>query len=106
MSKVKSNKALFLNNKLDDLLAMFGDRRCKSLDDQILRMYDDDMKPPHAWDAYDERVTQTAPLDAETKKLYRKVHRFRPEDVLGDGREMNDAATGMGQQIQEALNRN
>lgn len=57
MSKVKNNKALFLNNKLDDLIASFGDRRCKSMDDQLLRMYDDDLRDPDAWDAYDDRVT-------------------------------------------------
>jgi len=57
MSKVKNNKALFLNNKLDDLIASFGDRRCKSMDDQLLRMHDDDLKHPYAWNAFDDRVT-------------------------------------------------
>lgn len=28
---VKHNKATFLNNKLDDLLVAFGDRKCKSM---------------------------------------------------------------------------
>ena len=29
--KVQANKNLFLNNKLDELLDLFGDRRCKSM---------------------------------------------------------------------------
>jgi hypothetical protein len=28
---VKHNKSTFLNNKLDDLLVAFGDRKCKSM---------------------------------------------------------------------------
>ena len=31
--KVKSNKSKFLNNKLDELLGVFGDRSCKSMMD-------------------------------------------------------------------------
>lgn len=31
LAKVKDNKDIFLNNKLDELLDMFGDRRCKSM---------------------------------------------------------------------------
>lgn len=33
IEKVKSNKSKFLNNKLDELLGMFGDRRCLSMMD-------------------------------------------------------------------------
>lgn len=33
LKQVKFNKALFLNNKLDELLSQFGDRRCKSMHD-------------------------------------------------------------------------
>lgn len=31
VSEIKKNKQLFLNNRLDDLLKAFGDRRCKSM---------------------------------------------------------------------------
>lgn len=31
LKQVKHNKQLFLNNKLDELLAQFGDRKCKSM---------------------------------------------------------------------------
>ena len=31
IEKVKSNKSKFLNNKLDELLGVFGDRSCKSM---------------------------------------------------------------------------
>ena len=31
LRNVKTNQDMFLNNKLDDLLNMFGDRRCKSM---------------------------------------------------------------------------
>lgn len=31
ITRVQANKNLFLNNKLDELLNMFGDRRCKSM---------------------------------------------------------------------------
>jgi hypothetical protein len=33
LKQVKYNKALFLNNKLDELLTSFGDRKCKSMHD-------------------------------------------------------------------------
>lgn len=33
IEKVKSNKSKFLNNKLDELLGIFGDRRCLSIVD-------------------------------------------------------------------------
>ena len=33
IKKVKSNKSKFLNNKLDELLGIFGDRRCLSMMD-------------------------------------------------------------------------
>lgn len=94
MSKVKNNKALFLNNKLDDLIASFGDRRCKSMDDQLLRMYDDDLRDPDAWDAYDDRVTQTAPMAYDIKKRYSRK-RFNPDDIYGEKPVCVDASTGM-----------
>jgi len=31
LRNVKTNQDMFLNNKLDDLLNMFGDRYCKSM---------------------------------------------------------------------------
>lgn len=31
IAKVKGNKDIFLNNKLDELLNEFGDRKCKSM---------------------------------------------------------------------------
>jgi hypothetical protein len=33
LRQVKHNKQLFLNNKLDELICAFGDRRCKSMMD-------------------------------------------------------------------------
>jgi len=33
LKQVKHNKLLFLNNKLDELLSQFGDRKCKSMMD-------------------------------------------------------------------------
>lgn len=33
INKVKNNKSKFLNNKLDELLGVFGDRSCKSMID-------------------------------------------------------------------------
>lgn len=95
MSKVKNNKALFLNNKLDDLIASFGDRRCKSMDDQLLRIHDDDRIGPDAWNAYDDRITMTEPLTPDARKRYAKVGPFRPEDAYGDKPIAADASTGM-----------
>jgi len=99
MSKVKNNKALFLNNKLDDLIASFGDRRCRSMDDQILRLHDDDRIGPDAWNAYDDRITMTAPLNHDVKKRYDKVGLFGPEDAFGDKPIAKDASTGMAKEM-------
>ena len=33
LKQVKHNKMLFLNNKLDELIHSFGDRRCRSCND-------------------------------------------------------------------------
>lgn len=58
MNQIKGNRDLFLNNKLDELLEQFGNRRCKSMIG-----LDNDLEE-------DEREVRSFPLTPRTAKLY------------------------------------
>ena len=60
LQKVKTNQDIFLNNKLDDLLFQFGDRRCKSM-----------VELPTGWDKEDDpRQNITWPLSPTKQGEY------------------------------------
>lgn len=93
MNQIKGNRDLFLNNKLDELLEQFGNRKCKSmigLDNELEE---------------DEREIRSYPLTPKTKKLYEGPFIFdylprednvyaesKPPNPLGKiGKEYSDA---------------
>jgi len=60
INKVKGNKDIFLNNKLDELLNQFGDRKCKSM-----------IELGTGWDKEeDPRKTKTWPISPGTYAEY------------------------------------
>lgn len=73
--KVTANKNLFLNNKLDELLDMFGDRRCKSMIDFGT-----------GWDKEeDPRRTVTIPMSPTLlMEKYNGEYKFTVDDMFGD----------------------
>ena len=73
MNNVKNNKDMFLNNKLDELLQQFGDRRCKSM---ILFAT--------GWDKEDDpRHINTFPLTPTREAEYDGEYHFTKEDMIG-----------------------
>jgi len=73
LRNVKTNQDMFLNNKLDDLLNMFGDRRCKSM-----------IEFGTGWDKEDDpRRCITWPLSPNTIKEYDGEYKFTREDMIG-----------------------
>jgi competence protein ComGC len=73
--KVTANKNLFLNNKLDELLDMFGDRRCKSM-----------IEFGTGWDKEeDPRRTVTIPMSPTLlMEKYNGEYKFTIDDMFGD----------------------
>lgn len=64
---------MFLNNKLDDLLNLFGDRRCKSM-----------FELETGWDKEDDpRLCITWPLSPSKYADYDKDYKFTKEDMIG-----------------------
>lgn len=73
LRNVKTNQDMFLNNKLDDLLNLFGDRRCKSM-----------IEFGTGWDKEDDpRRVITWPLSPNTIKEYDGEYKFTREDMIG-----------------------
>jgi hypothetical protein len=73
INKVKGNKDIFLNNKLDELLNQFGDRRCKSM-----------IELGTGWDKEeDPRKVKTWPISPGTYAEYDYDIKFGPEDAYG-----------------------
>lgn len=93
MNQIKGNRDLFLNNKLDELLEQFGDRKCKSMID-----FGSDKEE-------DDRNIRSFPLTPKTKKQYEGPFTFdylprednvyaesKPPNPLGKiGKEYSDA---------------
>jgi hypothetical protein len=75
LAKVQANKNRFLNNKLDELLNMFGDRRCKSMVDLGT-----------GWDKEDDpRKIVTIPMSPTLlMDKYNKDFHFTRDDAYGD----------------------
>ena len=72
LGNVKNNHGIFLNNKLDDLLQQFGDRRCKSC-----------IEFSTGWEKVDDpRVLLTWPLSPERANEYGDV-KFTKDDMFG-----------------------
>jgi hypothetical protein len=70
---VKKNQDLFLNNKLDDLLKMFGDRKCRSA-----------VELSTGWEkVQDPRKIVTWPLTPEHLKEYDPNYKFTKDDMFG-----------------------
>lgn len=75
INKVKGNQHIFLNNKLDELLDQFGDRKCKSMIDL-----------PTGWPVEeDPRKTVTWPISPAKFEEYKDVLpiKFTAEDAYG-----------------------
>lgn len=73
LQNVKTNQDMFLNNKLDDLLNMFGDRRCKSM-----------IELGTGWDKEDDpRLCITWPLSPRHKEEYDGDYKFTKDDMIG-----------------------
>ena len=73
LKNVRSNQDMFLNNKLDDLLNLFGDRRCKSM-----------IELGTGWDKEDDpRVCITWPLTPSKKAEYDGDYKFTKNDMIG-----------------------
>jgi hypothetical protein len=71
LSKVKKNQGTFLNNKLDELLHQFGDRRCKSM-----------IELPTGWPKEeDPRKIRTVPLTPKGRALYDGEYKFTKDDA-------------------------
>lgn len=72
--KVQANKNLFLNNKLDELLDLFGDRRCKSM-----------IELGTGWDKEeDPRRIITIPMSPTLLlEKYDGEYHFGPNDMYG-----------------------
>ena len=73
LGNVKNNQGIFLNNKLDELLAQFGDRRCRSC-----------IEFSTGWDKYDDpRMLVTWPLTPEHAREYDGDYKFTKDDMFG-----------------------
>jgi hypothetical protein len=74
LKQVKHNKQLFLNNKLDELLTQFGNRRCKSMMDLAT-----------GWDLeMDPRLAVTWPISPQLREDYADMDlKFTKEDAYG-----------------------
>lgn len=73
LRNVKNNADHFLNNKLDDLLNMFGDRRCKSM-----------IEFGTGWEKEDDpRQNITWPLSPAKIAEYDGDYKFTKEDMIG-----------------------
>ena len=73
LRNVKTNQDMFLNNKLDDLLNMFGDRRCKSM-----------IELGTGWDQEDDpRECITWPLTPSKREIYSGEYHFTKDDMIG-----------------------
>lgn len=73
LRNVKTNQDMFLNNKLDDLLNMFGDRRCKSM-----------IELGTGWDKEDDpRRVITWPLSPSKIAEYDGEYHFTKADMIG-----------------------
>jgi len=71
LAKVKKNQNLFLNNKLDELLNEFGDRKCKSM-----------INLPTGWPQEDDpREIITVPLSPAQAEQYDGEYKFTKEDA-------------------------
>ena len=74
LKQVKHNKQLFLNNKLDELLTQFGDRKCKSM-----------MDLGTGWQLEDDpRLVITWPISPMMRDDYAEMDlKFTKEDAYG-----------------------
>lgn len=74
LKQVKHNKQLFLNNKLDELLTQFGNRRCKSMMDLAT-----------GWELeMDPRLAVTWPISPQLREDYADMDlKFTKEDAYG-----------------------
>jgi hypothetical protein len=73
LMNVKTNQDKFLNNKLDDLLDMFGDRYCKSM-----------IELGTGWDKEDDpRKCNTWPLSPSGYAEYDGDYAFTKDDMIG-----------------------
>jgi hypothetical protein len=73
LGNIKNNQGMFLNNKLDELLVQFGDRRCAS----CIEFYT-------GWEKTDDpRKVLTWPLTPEHLKEYDADFKFTKEDMFG-----------------------
>ena len=73
LRNVKQNQDMFLNNKLDDLLNLFGDRRCKSMIDLGT-----------GWDKEDDpRLCHTWPLSPSKAAEFDGDYKFTQADMIG-----------------------
>lgn len=73
LRNVKTNQDMFLNNKLDDLLNQFGDRRCKSM-----------IELGTGWDKEDDpRRCITWPLTPSKIAEYDGEYHFTKDDMIG-----------------------
>jgi hypothetical protein len=73
IAKVKGNKDIFLNNKLDELLNEFGDRKCKSM-----------INLSTGWPKEeDPREIVTWPLTPSQKAEYDYEIKFTKDDAYG-----------------------
>lgn len=71
LAKVKKNQNLFLNNKLDELLDEFGERRCKSM-----------IELPTGWPKEeDPRQIYTVPLTPKGRAAYDGDYKFTKDDA-------------------------
>jgi len=74
LKQVKHNKLLFLNNKLDELLTQFGDRKCKSMMDLATGW---ELEP-------DPRMTNTWPVSPVRRdEYYDENLKFTKDDAYG-----------------------
>lgn len=73
LMNVKTNQDMFLNNKLDDLLDMFGDRKCKSM-----------IELGTGWaKEEDPRQVITWPLSPRKQIEYDGEYHFTKDDMIG-----------------------
>lgn len=72
LKQVKHNKQLFLNNKLDELIHSFGDRKCRSANDMGT-----------GWELEDDpQLRITVPVSPRCREDYlEEDFKFKPEDA-------------------------
>ena len=71
---IKGNQDMFLNNRLDDLLQRFGDRKCKSM-----------IELGTGWDKVDDpRNLVTWPLAPGEREELEGNYRFTARDMIGE----------------------